>query len=201
MLKRDKTDDENSDGDVELKGDQTYDALAYETMPHPRKVTAWDTRTLVMAYRANMSPKMDSCEKEILAVAAEASNENALLQFQSTVSAMVRGDPVFYHWCFYQIMTNLDLNLEKGGALMGEKAEIFFKSMRGLWLLAMTLDQERGSKKYFNYLQERYLQISKDYFGRDLDPIYKPLSEETLENSGITTKIFKNKKAAPASID
>ena len=54
---------------------------------------------------------------------------------------------------------------------------MFVDNMKGLWLLARSLDKSVKSKIYHEYLQVRYRELSKTHFGRALEVISAPLGD------------------------
>ncbi|TWW09652.1 hypothetical protein E3A20_12230 [Planctomyces bekefii] len=114
---------------------------------------------------------------ELSARNAESSNQDELLQAPQGLGSLVSQDLQTFHFCFFQIVNKLDERLAIGGPLMSEVASIYFETMKGLWILARSLDQVTGSNRYFSYLRVRYVQISKEIFGRDIEVVAPPLSE------------------------
>ena len=74
-------------------------------------------------------------------------------------------------------MMQLDEKLRNDalGVLLEDRSLTFSKEMKSLWILALALDKATGSKKYFAYLRTRYLDLSKDFFARDLEIFAPPM--------------------------
>lgn len=121
--------------------------------------------------------KLDECRKEIEALGEYATSQDALILATQKFRAMVADDLELYHWCFYYSMVVLDNKLENDGLgiYWEQKNQKFAEHMKSLWILALSLDQILKTKSYFTFLQRRYIQISRDYFAKDLDAVSSPL--------------------------
>lgn len=121
-----------------------------------------------------------------------------MLKLQKNIRGAAIKNPELYHWCFYRIATLIDWSLEKDdGVLPREKMPRFFNRMKALWALARVLDNIYSTRMYFSYIRIRYMQISKDYFGRPLEVVTSPLGEPYKNN---TTPV-KKKDAGPMADD
>ena len=181
------TDDEDDDGEFGA-------VQKISKTPHPKQATAWETRKLLLTSKLPATESLNSCQEELRSLASEAGSEEDMVRLQEAVASAARRNPQLYHWCFYRIVTLIDWSLDKDeGVLPRDKIPRFFSRMKGLWALARALDDIYRTRLYFSYLRIRYMQISKDYFGRSLDVITEPLgSAHKNENSN------SKKKSKPA---
>lgn len=145
------------------------------TLPHPEKATAWATRNLIATHPQPSNEKVAQCMDDLAKIAADAGNPQDMLQAQVQAANLAAADVGLYHYCFYQLMVRLDERLERGGPLMADVATVFFDTMRALWILARGLDVATGRERYFPYLRERYVQLSKQHFGRDVEVVGPPM--------------------------
>lgn len=145
---------------------------------HPTEATAWDTRKLLLSSKLPSVDLLNSCQEELRSLASDAGSQEDLLRLEKNLRSAAARNPELYHWCFYRIATLIDWSLEKDeGILPRDKMPRFFTRMKGLWALARALDNLYGTKLYFSYIQIRYMQISKDYFGRPLEVFTSPLGD------------------------
>jgi hypothetical protein len=141
------------------------------TAPHPKEPTAWFTRKLLMTSRQPSSESISKCKDRVESTAGQATNLRALEDTAAGLEAAVNNNPRVYHWCFYQMMSDLDINLAKDAPVMEEKAGIFIARMRSLWALGKALDSANQTNLYMRYLKSRYTEISQNVFGRNLEPM------------------------------
>ena len=113
------------------------------------------------------------------------------------VMSLASADTELYHFCFYQLMVRLDDRLAVGGPLMTEVATNFIDGMKALWILAGGLDALSGQQHYFDYLRARYVQISKDVFGRDVVVVGPPMGG-VIDPAFMTKAMAKPAGPAPA---
>lgn len=195
--KQSQTDDED-EGEEALTDGEFYEG---PKLTHPTKPTAYATRILLTT--SNLPPASDlaKCADEMKAVAKAATNNDLLVQSQMSLMNAVSASPTLYHYCFYTMMMELDQKLEEGGPIMTDLADQFFAGFRALWILSRTLDAYTGSGLYFEYLRKRYVQISKDYFGRNLEQYRYPLTNDLGGEMVAPGGGWGNKPAGPAPID
>lgn len=144
-------------------------------LPHPAKPTAWHTRTFLYATPQPNPQLLFSCMDQVSHLASEAGNQQDMITASSHVTTLAAQEPTLYHYCFYQMMVRLDERLDRGGPLMTDMAKAFLDGMKSLWIFARGLDSANGRTQYFDYLQKRYIQLSKQYFGRDVEKIGPPM--------------------------
>ena len=164
-MKQEASEDEASSGDDDQE----------TGLPQPQQATAWHTRMLIASNPQPTGARIYSCIEQVTRIAEEAPNQQDMMNAQTQVTQLAANDQELYHYCFFQLMVRLDDRLAVGGPLMSEVATSFFDTMRAMWILARGLDALHGRTKYFDYLQRRYVQISKDTFGRDVEVVGPPM--------------------------
>lgn len=87
---------------------------------------------------------------------------------EQDLSELVTENPPLYHWCFYQLMSQLDIKLKSPVVDIQEKSKTFATSMKELWILAKIMGEESESNVYCIYLRNRS-ELILDYFGRRLE--------------------------------
>lgn len=173
----DDSEDDDADGesvDAAAKNNGNGNLTA-GSLRHPQEATAWHTRVLVTTTEPPPSAKVSACIEELRAIALDASNQDAMIEAEGTLTKVVAKDPALYHFCFYQMAMLLDERLDGRASLFEDLAPAFFDGMRGLWIFARSLDRHSGGTRYFDYLKKRYVQISKEVFGRELQFVAPPL--------------------------
>ncbi|MEI6399288.1 MAG: hypothetical protein WCO71_11005 [Pseudomonadota bacterium] len=141
------------------------------TMDHPKEPTAWFTRRLLMTTPQPAATRINECHEKIDATVKDAPNLRALDEVSLTLESVVTQSPNLYHWCFYQIMADLDLRLNTDSPLMQDKADLFMSRMKSLWGLGRALDTGLGTTVYMSYLRTRYTEINQNIFGRNLETV------------------------------
>jgi len=124
-----------------------------------------------MLHKQPPAQQILDCKENVESLALPTNNPRVLDDAALQLAEKVSGAFKVYHWCFYQLMTDLDLRLERDDSLLTEKSEAFLSRMKTLWVLARSLDRENGisQNRYANYLRSRYIEISSSYFGRPLE--------------------------------
>ena len=156
-------------------GDMSQDELEKggeggATFPHPAKATAEATKILLAAHGAEAAEGLADCRSQIEAIGARATSEGALMGAYEEVLPIVEDDEEGYHWCFFATAADFDRQLDNVSLTLEQKTNQFLTVYRALWPLAKALDELTGGEGYFSYLQTRYLAISAEYFGRELEP-------------------------------
>ncbi len=136
---------------------------------HPKQATAWYTRKLVMTSIQPSSESIKRCRERVEATAGQSTNLRALNDAANALEEAVDRHETVFHWCFYQMMVDLDQKLEHEPLLIDEKADLFLSRMRSLWSLAQTLDTVKDSDIYIPYLRTRYKEMNQTLFGRRLE--------------------------------
>lgn len=164
-----QTDEEDEDEEDDDEADEQIGP------PFPTQASAWHTRMLIASNPQPTAERVHGCIEQLSQISAESANQQDMMAAQSQITTLAANDPDLYHYCFFQLMVRLDDRLAVGGPLMSEVATSFFDSMRALWIMARGLDALTGRTRYFDYLQRRYVQISKDTFGRDVEVVGPPM--------------------------
>lgn len=156
------------------------------TIAHPKKADAWHTRKLIMTFAQPSPSSIIECKETVESAAMTAKNLRDLDEASLSIGTKVQQNKTQYHWCFYQLMTDLDLRLERDGPLLTEKTEAFLTRMRILWVLAKSLDANHSKQQttYNNYLRTRYMEISQHQFGRPVEVIDPDALIQTAGKSG-----------------
>lgn len=173
-------DDEDDEDEGEEEGGSGGNDLG---LPHPAKPSAWHVRTFVTTQPQPPVAKVTACIEQVAAIAKDAENEQGLAAGQIQVGNLIGTDLAVYHYCFYQMMLRLDMRMEAGGPLMDDLATAFFDGMRRLWILARALDAGMGRDTYFKFLARRYIDMSRQYFGRYIEVVTPPLNR--LKDQGL----------------
>lgn len=158
---RDEFEDESTESD---EGAQTR-------LSHPKDATAWNTRRLILSVRQPSPSKVSDCFETVAGAIKGARNLQSLEDASVALQSSVSKNTSLYHWCFYQMMADLDEQLNKNLPLMSEKAELFLERMSQLWVLGTALTDTIGSDLYVKYLRTRYTEISQNTFGRRLENV------------------------------
>ncbi len=112
---------------------------------------------------------------EARTIAEDAASQQDMLTAQYELATVSAKDPRLFHFCFYKLASALDERLARGGPLFDDLADEFFRGMRTLWILARAMDEHSGRGRYFRYVQARYLQISREIFGRAMEVVGAPM--------------------------
>lgn len=179
-------DSENLNADDSVENDEYDSGIGNSSMRHPQKANAWATRMLVNTSMQQPQDKISECIEQISAIAKDSGNQDDMAKAVSQTRALVSQNLPLYHHCYYQIAARLDDRLAKGGALMTDMAYQFFESTKAMWIMARALDEVTGKKLYFSYLKSRYIQISRDTFGRKVGPIGSGFDDKTSAGGGTT---------------
>jgi hypothetical protein len=187
--------DEDEDGESDEDEDEDETKGSGLNLPHPAKLSAFHTRVFVMTQPQPPPDRIAACFEQLTAIANEAGNQEALLTAQSQASALVANDLSVYHFCFFQMIVKLDERMDAGGPLMDDLATAFFAGIKRLWILARALDANMGREKYFDWLTKRYVQMSRDYFGRTIEVLAPPMSQVQ------PSEFLPSKAAGPAPVN
>lgn len=140
------------------------------TLPHPSNASAEATKILLAAHGAEVAEGVADCRSQIEAIGSRATSEGTMMAALEDILPAVEKDQEGFHWCFFATAADLDRQLDNSTLNLEQKAEKFLVTYRALWPLAKALDQMMEDEGYFSYLQKRYLSISAEYFGRELEP-------------------------------
>ena len=155
---------------------------------HPKEPTAWFTSKLLLTTQQPAASRVNECRERVDSAVKDAPNLRALDEVSTLLVSSVNKSPNLYHWCFYQMMSDLDAKLDLETPLMQDKAELFLTRMRSLFALAKSLDMSLPDRIYLKYLRVRYTEISQAVFGRNLENMdpesFKLRSTSTLRAAG-----------------
>lgn len=138
-------------------------------LKHPRLADEASTRTLIFTHAQPSQNAIAKCRDTVNHLSSQAKNQGEMLSAIKKVAKAANNEIAVYHWCFYQSVAGLDLRMNERNDSIQAQADIFVKNMRLLWILSKALERLTQSERYFKYLQERYLQMSQNYFGRKLE--------------------------------
>lgn len=187
MFGSDQEQSDPSDSQNQQEADEKIiDDLGIELNPevnelkHPKAPTSWNTRLVIMTNPIPEPEKLEACQAQLAVVGEAATSPDTLLGAENQVYYEVRQNIDTYHWCFYFSMMKLDDVLENEfmDISVEERNQRFVKTMKALWLLARALDRSVGGEVYFTYVKKRYIQLSRDYFARDVEALSPPLGED-----------------------
>ena len=114
-----------------------------------------------------------TCFNEISSITKNAKNSEALSSASNQITVLIKDQPSEYHWCFLANHHLLAIALASEVS-MAEKIKHFQSSMISLVALAKGLDLASNLSRYARYNRDRYIALSKEYFGRELSPIDSP---------------------------
>jgi hypothetical protein len=120
-----------------------------------------------------------------------------MLTLAPQITTLAAAQQQVYHFCFYQMVLRLDERLNKGGPLLSEMAPTFLAQMKTLWIFARGMDALDGNSKYYTYLYKRYVDLSKQYFGRDLQQLGPPMGNYNPDTAVPSSVLAKPASAAP----
>ncbi|MBM4251954.1 MAG: hypothetical protein FJ146_08275 [Deltaproteobacteria bacterium] len=191
---------ESSDDDASNEGEETgneedgADSADYSDKsryPHPSKPTAWHTRALLYTTPQPTPEELYRCIDQVKRIGEQAGNQHDMMTLTPQVTALAAAQTRIFHFCFYQMALRLDERMDKGGPLIADLAPTFLAHMKTLWIFARGLDALDGKTRYYDYLYKRYVGMSKQYFGRDLDQLGPPMGNynpDTATPSSIMAK-------------
>lgn len=162
---------QSQDGDGFDEEDTEVDQGVKTQLSHPKDATAWNTRRLILSVRQPSPSDISGCFDTVVGAMKGAQNLQSLEDASVSLQASIAKNNGLYHWCFYQMMADLDEKLDKTLPLMSEKAELFLERMSQLWVLGTALTDTIGSDLYVKYLRTRYTDISQNTFGRRLETV------------------------------
>lgn len=173
----DQSQEEMTAEEMSQDGPNAEEKLLFDPpMPHPKISNAWNTKVLVMTNALPPDDRLKTCREQIAALTQDAGSSDDLMSAQMKALPEIQQDPLLYHWCFYHTMTLLDDKLLNDNMEMPVEVrnKLFNDQMSLLWVMSRALDQAQSQNIYFPYLRTRYLQLSHDFFGRDIDTLGPP---------------------------
>ena len=166
--------DEATDQFIQGQEDLGPGAIEIEHVAHPKKPTAWHTRMLLLRHENLDASHLKKCQDELGELIQSTNTQQGFLEARLSILPAVQASPGPYHWCFYHTMRELDFALEKANMPLTKKATVFFREMKKLWILGRALDTSNEISEadlYFDYLRQRYVDISTQIFGRTIEVV------------------------------
>jgi hypothetical protein len=174
-------DDDDWDDEIDEDREELRESFFFDQRdnPHPHAASSSATRRLILSFRKPKDEKLNICVREFRAIADSSLNAESLSQATRLMTAAVKRNLKFYHWCFYYFVSALDWKLDEDslGLQLQDRMTIFTKNTKALWVLGGALDGANETKIYFEYLRIRYLEMSTKHFGRSLDVVSPPLGD------------------------
>ena len=130
---------------------------------------------MLLAQPQPPTTQISSCIEQINSIGENAQSQEEMVISRNQLVPLVESNQFLYHFCFFTIMAQVDQKLLEGGPVMTQQAPMFLAAMRSLWILASSLDSVDEERKYFSYLKKRYIQLSEEIFGRQLETIGSPM--------------------------
>ena len=162
-------------GDVsQLKGKFFIDT---HQRAHPLSTYPFSTQRLLMYAKIPDDSRLKACDEEFTKLGESVRSREGMLSAQAATSGAVQQNPTFYHWCFYNTIGRINQDLENSERVssISNLATRFTFSMKGLWVLARSLEDATGEDRYFKFLRTRYIEVSEQYFARRLNILKGPL--------------------------
>lgn len=144
-------------------------SLQAEEFAHPEEDSAWATQALLLTEERLSEKDLKPCLDELASLADLPTVQSAWKERAEAWAAKVEDKPELYHWCYYQSFADLEQRLAAQTLSLAEKKVLFTDRMQVLWVLAFALQKALSERRYFSFLQNRYIKISKDVFGRDIE--------------------------------
>ena len=148
--------------------------------PQPASATDWQLEALLLSNPQPTAQELSVCLVRVSAIAQDADNDDALLHSLKELEGMLQQDLNLYHWCYYQMLHKLSLELGQEGMPFDKKGDYFYLTMKKLWLIAKSLEDWTKDPTYYKFLKSKYLELSKQIFGRDLTPIAPSLDQRRI---------------------
>jgi hypothetical protein len=164
-------------------------------LPHPQAANEFATRIFVSTAAQHPQEKINECIEQVSAIGRDSFNQDDMVKAVASSQALFTQNFPLYHNCFYRLAANLDNRLAQGGPLVTELSGEFFETIQAMWIMAKALDKVSGKKVYYPYLKQRYVQISRDVFGRQVAPLADGFDEK--RKPGGNVKQSDNKAAGP----
>lgn len=158
---------ELNDEDMSDDGNDVMDP----EFPHPAQVSASSTKQLLITHEQPNAQSLDACRANLQSTANSVFSVPALSDATEKFNSLITESPSLYHWCFYQMLSQLDEKLAGPDLELTKKYQTFVSEIKFLFILAQALDTNVSPPIYCQYLKLRYIDISKMYFGRRLSVV------------------------------
>ena len=172
--KQQKSEDEDELNSAEESSTGTTEGEG-PRLPFPQKPTRHSTRVMLLAQPQPIASQINACREQVQSIGLNAQSQEEMAIARKQLVPLVEADTIIYHFCFFQLMAELDQKLLEGGSVMTQQAPVFLDTMRSLWIVASALDTVSDTERYFNYLKKRYMELSASIFGRTLETIGPPM--------------------------
>jgi hypothetical protein len=177
--------------------EQEQEFKAVNELPFPKLATYDEIQRLLIKHRTPAHQNLKLCRNEVEALAEKIQNVTDLNTERKRITYEVGIKTYFYHWCFYYIMFSLETQLQEDAlsVKIADKYKEFHKSIKAMWLLGDALGYNVKTNIYSRQLRSKYVELSRGFFGRDLEASV-PFDE--YERQELPTKILKPAAPAPA---
>lgn len=144
--------------------------------PFPKTGDSWDVQAHILGFDQPEDEFVSQCKNDIKQISAKSRNPVSLQLASSQFQSIVRTSPAKYHWCFFHVVKDLDLELNKPGASFDYKMDRFLTTMNELWVFSTSLTRVTNDQRYLKFTKQRYVEYSNVYFGRKVETIGTPLA-------------------------
>jgi hypothetical protein len=187
--------DKGNDLNSSIEENKSSNEINPNSLKHPQTANEYATRVYVSTVTDQSPEKISECIEQITAISKESSNQDDMQKAVLSTQSLFNQNLPLYHACFYQLAARLDNRLAQGGPLLSELSREFFETTHAMWIMAKALDRVVGKKNYYSYLKQRYVQISRDVFGRSVAPLGDGFDEK--KSPGGNVKQTNEKAAGP----
>ncbi len=138
----------------------------YTQVPHPLGTDLGDLSAIFLDPKApkevEFSKTCDGNFKKLKSLTESADEIN------QGVRELVISDPVYYHWCFYKKLYDVELYL-KSEAFVDEKQKMVLENYEFLVPVARSFSSEFHDSRYLRWAVARYQRLSEWVFFRKMD--------------------------------
>lgn len=150
---------------------ETKEIELLNELTHPRYATREETRFYLLSNLEGLDEeKLNTCRMNLDRLSSISVSRDDFLANRQRLIEEIRSSVKFYHYCFYFTIMKLEEELyqDKLGNNLEETHLLFYKKIRGLMLLSVSIGNILGTNKYFDFLRIRYVDLSYLFFGRKL---------------------------------
>ena len=156
----------------EIRGqEQPYKAV------HLKKFNSQNLQRLIAVNDQPENAKVTECVDALLIDVSAMINEADMKAQRTKYIETFRTDTDFYHWCFYNMLAQIDIKLDSLELSFQDAYKLFMQHMKVLWIMARALDDINENNIYFVKLRKAYRYYSRAYFARDLEVITGPMDK------------------------
>lgn len=139
---------------------------AYTKVIHPEGTDLKDLAAIFMSSTAPRDPGfINECDSEFKKLK---SKTDSIAEIEEGVRELIAQDPVYYHWCFYGKLQELESYI-KSSAFLDEKQKAVLTTYEFLVLLARRFETEYHDTRYMRWATTRYQHLSEWIFYRKLE--------------------------------